>query len=119
MGLSEQEVATRAGLARDEVRRFAALGILHPREPAGGDGLPSYTDAGVLRARLAVALNTAPPDGEYARPTEVLVTDDVRSSCPTDGEVAFEEIGAVPLRGEPAPVNLHLATRRVSSDALA
>ncbi len=51
MGLSEQEVAGRAGLSVERVLRFTELGIVRRR---GADG--SYSESDVLRARLALAL---------------------------------------------------------------
>src|SRR5438093_12322225 len=51
MGLSELEVASRAGLTVDRVHRFTELGIVKRREADG-----SYSESDVLRARLALAL---------------------------------------------------------------
>src|SRR6266550_5105130 len=51
MGLSGGEVASRAGLTEEQVKRFTELGIIRRR---GADG--SYSEPDVLRARLALAL---------------------------------------------------------------
>ena len=51
MGLSGGEVASRAGLTEEQVKRFTELGIIRRREADG-----SYSEPDVLRARLALAL---------------------------------------------------------------
>ena len=51
MGLSEHEVAGRAGLTAERVQWFTELGIIRRREADG-----SYSEPDVLRARLALAL---------------------------------------------------------------
>lgn len=45
-----------------------------------------------------------------AGPSQILVSDDVVSACGS-GDVRFDEIGMVPLKGIAAPVRLHIATR--------
>jgi class 3 adenylate cyclase len=55
-------------------------------------------------------VNIAARIADYARPHEVLVSDDARKSA-GDAEVAFELIGDVPLKGVPRAVRLHKATR--------
>src|SRR5438045_13175 len=60
MGLSGGEVASRAGLTEEQVKRFTELGIIRRREADG-----SYSEPDVLRARLALALEgsgTSPED---------------------------------------------------------
>jgi len=51
VGLSEDDVASRAGLTADRVLRFTELGIIKRREVDG-----PYSESDVLRARLALAL---------------------------------------------------------------
>jgi adenylate cyclase len=48
---------------------------------------------------------------EYARPREVLVTEDLLRSAP-DGTIDFRPLGPVNLKGLSAPLDLYLATRR-------
>jgi adenylate cyclase len=55
-------------------------------------------------------VNIAARIADYARPHEVLVSDDARKSV-GDAQVAFELIGDVPLKGVPRAVRLHKATR--------
>jgi len=57
-------------------------------------------------------VNIAARIGEYARPGEVLVSQDVvEASDP--GDVVFTEIGPVELNGIAGPLRLHTARRRV------
>ncbi len=56
------------------------------------------------------AVNVAARIADYARPREVLVSDEVRRNAPVEG-VAFAEIGTVDLKGVREPVTLHLAAR--------
>jgi adenylate cyclase len=97
---------------------------LHLVDRIGREGLPTARvglQAGPVVVRdgeyFGKTVNTARRIGEYARPREVLVTEEVRTHCLPDGGVAFEELGAVPLRGEPAPINLYQAAREVSPKA--
>jgi adenylate cyclase len=55
-------------------------------------------------------VNIAARIADYARPHEVLVSDEARQSA-RDAEVAFELIGDVPLKGVSRSVRLHKATR--------
>ena len=56
------------------------------------------------------AVNVAARFTDYARPREVLVSDEVRRNAPVEG-VAFTEIGTVDLKGVREAVTLHQATR--------
>ena len=56
-------------------------------------------------------VNLAARIAAHAGPGQVLVSDQVVAEC-GDGTVAFEPIGPVPLKGVPAPVPLHRATRQ-------
>ena len=53
-------------------------------------------------------VNVAARIADYARPHEVLVSEEARTAV--DG-VEFEPVGDVPLRGVSRPVTLHRATR--------
>jgi adenylate cyclase len=55
-------------------------------------------------------VNLAARIAAQAGPGQVLVSDQVVAEC-GDGPVAFEPIGAVPLKGVADPVPLHRATR--------
>jgi adenylate cyclase len=56
-------------------------------------------------------VNLAARIAGHAGPGQVLVSDEVVAECAGDG-VAFEPIGAVPLKGVADPVPLHRAARR-------
>ena len=56
-------------------------------------------------------VNIASRIADYARPREVLVSDDAKRSAAVD-EVEFELIGDVPLKGVSRSVRLHKATRK-------
>jgi adenylate cyclase len=55
-------------------------------------------------------VNVASRIADYARPREVLVSDDAMRSCGVTG-VEFELVGDVKLKGVSRPVRLHRATR--------
>jgi adenylate cyclase len=55
-------------------------------------------------------VNIAARIADYARPHEVLVSEDARRSCVVDG-VEFELVGDVPLKGVSRSVRLHKALR--------
>ena len=55
-------------------------------------------------------VNVAARIADYARPREVLVSEDVRRAAELEG-VSFEEIGEIPLKGIPTPVGLYRAAR--------
>ncbi|HYY74753.1 MAG TPA: adenylate/guanylate cyclase domain-containing protein, partial [Gaiellaceae bacterium] len=53
-------------------------------------------------------VNVAARIADYARPREVLVSEDVRRAAGLEG-VSFKEIGEIPLKGIPTPVSLYRA----------
>jgi adenylate cyclase len=55
-------------------------------------------------------VNVAARIADFARPHEVLVSEDARRSATAPG-VEFEPIGEVPLKGVSRPVTLHRAMR--------
>ncbi len=55
-------------------------------------------------------VNLAARIAGHAGPGQVLVSDQVVAEC-ADGQVAFEPIGPVPLKGVTDPVPLHRAAR--------
>jgi adenylate cyclase len=57
-------------------------------------------------------VNLAARIAGHAGPGQVLVSDQVVAEC-ADGQVAFEPIGPVPLKGVTDPVPLHRASRQV------
>ena len=57
-------------------------------------------------------VNIAARIAEYARPGEVLVTEDVVDAA-NGTSVKFTEIGAVELKGVSGPLNLYMARRDV------
>ena len=69
-------------------------------------------EAGLPEAHVGLrTVNLAARIAAHAGPGQVLVSDQVVAEC-GDGTVAFEPIGPVPLKGVPAPVPLHRATRQ-------
>jgi class 3 adenylate cyclase len=60
-----------------------------------------------------MAVNIAARIADYARPHEVLVSDEARRRA-TAPDIEFELIGDVPLKGVPTAVRLHKATRAPS-----
>jgi adenylate cyclase len=56
-------------------------------------------------------VNTAARIGDYARPGEVLVSQDVVDAAGLDG-VDFTPVGPVELKGVSEPISLHSARRR-------
>jgi class 3 adenylate cyclase len=59
-----------------------------------------------------MTVNAAARIADYARPGEVLVSQEVVDSAPLDG-VAFMEIGPIQLKGLSNPLHLHVARRAV------
>ena len=55
-------------------------------------------------------VNLAARMAEYARPGEVLVSQEVVDAA-EGGPVSFTEIGPVELKGVPGPLRLHIARR--------
>ena len=56
-------------------------------------------------------VNLASRIGEYARPGEVLVSQEVVDAC-RDVPVSFRAIGPVEFKGALEPIELHVASRR-------
>ena len=79
-----------------------------PRRPAcPGPRRPARRAGGVPGRRLlGRTVNLAARIAGHAGPGEVLVSDEVVAEC-AGGAVAFEPIGAVPLKGVADPVPLH------------
>jgi adenylate cyclase len=120
-----------AVVAEQPVRRPPAMCFLDFRRPAQAvvaalEMVERTPEAGLPVAH--VGLHAGPvvfQDGDYfgrtvnlaariaahAGPGQVLASDQVVAEC-GDGTVAFEPIGPVPLKGVPAPVPLHRATRQ-------
>ena len=63
---------------------------------------------------LGRTVNVASRIADYARPDEVLVSDEVRQRASPEG-VDFEPIGPVALKGLKGEVTLHSAKRRPST----
>lgn len=55
-------------------------------------------------------VNVAARIADYAKPREVLVSEDARLAADVEG-VMFEEVGEIALKGVAAPVTLHRAVR--------
>jgi adenylate cyclase len=55
-------------------------------------------------------VNVAARIGDYARPGEVLVSEDV-AAADGSGTVRYDEVGPVSLKGLAAPITLYLAGR--------
>ena len=56
-------------------------------------------------------VNVAARIADYAGPSEVLVSEEAKQ-CAPDGDIEFELVGDVPLKGVSRPVRLHRAIRR-------
>src|SRR5262245_7928196 len=104
--------------------------MFHFTDPAraivGGLELVEQTEAAIrVPARIGInagaviaqegdyfgrTVNVAARIADYARPHEVLVSEDARLAAAGAG-VAFESIGDVPLKGVAKPVHLHKVTR--------
>ena len=105
--------------------------MVHYRTPAGAVGsalelVEQLPEAGLPPAHVGVAagpvvvqggdyfgrtVNLAARIAGHAGPGQVLVSDQVVAEC-ADGQVAFEPIGPVPLKGVTDPVPLHRASRQ-------
>jgi MerR HTH family regulatory protein len=100
--LDERELAERAGVDVETIRRYTQLGLR-----AHDDG--TYTAGDLARVRLLGSCERGglPLDGISAKagPSEVLVTDQVRRVASPE-LVRFEEIGAAELKGFANPVPL-------------
>ena len=115
---TEAELAARARVAPELVGRLVELGILRPADgpaPYGlGDGVMFHfrRPAQAVLAALEMVERTPqaglPP--AHVGPGQVLVSDQVVAEC-ADGQVAFEPIGPLPLKGVTNPVPLHQARR--------
>jgi adenylate cyclase len=104
--------------------------MFHFTDPAraivGGLELVEQTEAAIrVPARIGInagaviaqegdyfgrTVNVAARIADYARPHEVLVSEEARQAAAGAG-VAFESIGDVPLKGVAKPVRLHKVTR--------
>jgi adenylate cyclase len=90
------------------IERIAQAGL--PTARVGMHAGPVVVRDGEFFGRT---VNTARRICDYARPGEVLVTAEVRATCPLGADLSFEEIGTITLRGLSDPVDLHLATAAV------
>jgi adenylate cyclase len=104
--------------------------MFHFTDPAraivGGLELVEQTEAAIrVPARIGInagaviaqegdyfgrTVNVAARIADYARPHEVLVSEEARRNA-AGADVAFEPIGDVPLKGVSKPVRLHKVTR--------
>jgi class 3 adenylate cyclase len=66
--------------------------------------------SGRTRGAYGQTVNVASRIGEYARPGEVLVSQEVVDAC-SEALVSFREICPVKLKGVPIAVRLHAAQR--------
>jgi adenylate cyclase len=125
--LVQESTASRHGRA---VKSLGDGVMLHFREPseavlAALDLVDAIPRADLPPARVGItsgpvvfrdgdyfgrAVNMASRITDYARPSEVLVSEAVAESGPPSGS-AFEELGLVELRGIPEPVRLFRAVR--------
>lgn len=104
--------------------------MLHFREPGPGvlaalEMVEGVSEAGLLPAHVGLhagpvlfqeadyfgrTVNTAARIADYARPGEVVVSQEVVDAA-EDAPVAFTEIGPVELKGISGPLRLHTAHR--------
>jgi adenylate cyclase len=95
----------------------AVLAALDMVEGVGSEGLPP-AHVGIHAGPVIFqegdyfgrTVNLAARIGEYARPGEVLVSQEVVDAA-DGGAVSFTEIGPVELKGVPGPLRLHTARR--------
>lgn len=96
--------AVRCGL--DLVERIPAIGL-----PPARVGIHAGNVISQEGDYFGTTVNVASRIADYARPREVLVTDEVVATSGAD-TVTFHEIGPVSLKGVAEPVTLHLASRQ-------
>jgi adenylate cyclase len=97
--------------------RAAVLAAVEMVEVVGREGLPP-AHVGIHAGPVILqegdyfgrTVNLAARIAEYARPGEVLVSQEVVDAA-DGGPVAFTEIGPVELKGVPGPLRLHIARR--------
>ncbi|MFL6186162.1 MAG: adenylate/guanylate cyclase domain-containing protein [Actinomycetes bacterium] len=95
----------------------AVLAALEMAEAVGSHGLPP-AHVGIHAGPVVFqegdyfgrTVNLAARIAEYARPGEVLVSQEVVDAA-DGGPVTFTEIGPVELKGVPGPLRLHIARR--------
>jgi adenylate cyclase len=93
------------------------LAALEMVEAVGRQGIPP-AHVGILAGPVVFqegdyfgrTVNLAARIGEYARPGEVLVSQEVVDAA-EGGPVTFTEVGPVELKGVPGPLRLHIARR--------
>jgi adenylate cyclase len=91
--------------ALDMVERASSAGL--PPAHGGIDAGPVIFREGDYFGRT---VNLAARIAAYARPEQVLVSDNVVGAS-TDPKVRFDEVGLVELKGVPRPMRLHQASR--------
>jgi class 3 adenylate cyclase len=96
----------------------AVVGAIEMMEDLAGQGLPP-THVGVHAGPVVTqggdyfgrTVNAAARIADYARPGELLVSQEVVEASDLEG-VAFDEVGPVELKGLVSPITLHIARRR-------
>lgn len=129
MGVAADAFATKSGLDVGILSRMSELGLLHFADVTSAvrcaialthdvpsKGLPQARfgiDAGPLIARnvdsFGHTVNVAARLVDYARPSEVLVTEEVVTAV-DEAEIQFAEIGPVSLKGIAAPAAVFSAS---------
>ncbi|MFL6187671.1 MAG: adenylate/guanylate cyclase domain-containing protein [Actinomycetes bacterium] len=119
-GMDEQQMRQAASQMSDRFRRpgRAVVAALEMVERTPQAGLPP-AHVGLHAGPVVVqdgdyfgrTVNLAARIAGHAGPGQVLVSDQVVAEC-ADGQVAFEPIGPVPLKGVTDPVPLHRASRQ-------
>jgi class 3 adenylate cyclase len=88
------------------VERVPQLGL--PRARMGMDSGPVVFQNGDYFGRT---VNIAARISDYARPGEVLVSDEVAAAARNPEAIRYECVGPVSLKGLTAPITLYTATR--------
>jgi class 3 adenylate cyclase len=119
-GMDEQQMRQAASQMSDRFRRpgqavVAALEMVERTPQAGLPPAHVGLHAGPVVFQdgdyFGRTVNLAARIAGHAGPGQVLVSDQVVAEC-ADGQVAFEPIGPVPLKGVTDPVPLHRASRQ-------
>jgi class 3 adenylate cyclase len=104
--LTEGELAERAGVTSEFVRRLGDLGIIVSAE--GGEHYPASDAHGDYYGRT---VNVAARIAGRAGPNEVLVSEEVAELSGDSGRIRFDDLGPAELKNVSRPIRLFRASR--------